>query len=109
MFLTKWLAGGLLALMVSGVSTAALAQTRQPHARRVPKRIQRFDVNHDGVLQRSEVPARLQRWFAAVDANQDGVVTAHEIRVYNRAHRHPHGHGVQPMPQPPQPPQGADL
>ncbi|HEY1957765.1 MAG TPA: hypothetical protein VGH28_19225 [Polyangiaceae bacterium] len=98
---TKLLAGGLLALMVSGFSTAALAQNRQPHVRRVPHRIQRFDANHDGVLQANEVPARLQTWFAACDTNRDGVVTAGEIRAYNRAHPHPrHHHGVSPQPQP---------
>lgn len=88
---TKLLAGGLLALTVLGFSSAALAQDRQPHVRRVPHRIQRFDANHDGVLQASEVPQRLRQWFVACDTNRDGVVTAGEIRAYNRAYRHhPH-------------------
>jgi hypothetical protein len=63
------------------------AKVRQ-HQRRVPPRIRKFDANHDGVLERTEVPARLQAWFAEVDANHDGIVTAHEIRAYNRAHGH---------------------
>jgi|GEM_PF-3964891 len=75
-------------------------QQRTP---RVPPRLQRFDANHDGVLEANEVPPRLRTWFAAVDANHDGIVTAHEIRVYNRAHRQ-QGHGQPPAPQPqPQP------
>lgn len=89
---SKLLAGGLLALLVSGVSTSALAQERQPHVRRVPQRIQRFDTNHDGVLQANEVPQRLRQWFVACDTNRDGVVTAGEIRAYNRAHRRHHPH-----------------
>ncbi len=95
----KSLAAGLLALVASvgvlGGVAHAQSQTRVPH------RIQKFDVNHDGVLQASEVPQRLQTWFAAVDANKDGVVTADEIRAYNRAHPHPHhGHHAQPQPSP---------
>ncbi len=73
------------------------------HGRRVPPRIQRFDANHDGVLQASEVPPRLREWFAKVDANKDGIVTAQEIRAWNRQHRH---HGPRPQPQTEQHAQG---
>jgi hypothetical protein len=77
------------------------AQAR-PEPRRVPPRITKFDSNHDGVLEASEVPPRLKAWFAEVDTNHDGIVTAHEIRVYNRAHRH---HAAPPpSPPPPSPP-----
>lgn len=97
MFISKFVTSALLALTVSGFSTAALAQQQpQPHVRHVPKRLVRFDANHDGVLQASEVPPRLRAWFAAVDANKDGIVTAREIRKYNRAHRHPHH--AEPLP-----------
>ena len=89
---SKWLAGGLLALLVSGVSTAALAQDAQPQHVRVPRRVQRFDANHDGMLQANEVPQRLRAWFVACDANRDDVVTVAEIRAYNRAHPHPRDH-----------------
>jgi hypothetical protein len=61
-------------------------------ANRTPRRIEKFDTNKDGMLQASEVPARLHDWFVKVDANKDNVVTADEIRAYNRAHPHPHRH-----------------
>ncbi len=70
-------------------------------------RIQRFDTNHDGMLQASEVPERLRTWFTAADANHDNVVTIDELRAYRRAHRgqhqgqgqaHPHAQGQQAQP-----------
>jgi hypothetical protein len=114
--ISKLVAGGLLALLVSACGDAAIgaptpqengdlsAQSAQAadedgsfenvklRAHRTPPRLRRFDANHDGVLQQSELPARLQAWFTEVDANHDKVVTADEIRAYNRAHPHPH-HG----------------
>jgi len=66
-----------------------LAQLR---AHRTPRRIEKFDTNKDGMLQASEVPARLHDWFVKVDANKDNVVTADEIRAFNRANPHPHRH-----------------
>ncbi len=117
--MSKLVAGGLLALLVSACGDAAIgaptpqengdpsaqsAQSAQAadedgsfenvklRAHRTPPRLRRFDANHDGVLQASEVPARLQAWFTEVDANHDKVVTADEIRAYNRAHPHAH-HG----------------
>jgi hypothetical protein len=109
---SKLLAGGLLALMATACSDAATTRVgangeeisttqadeadgtfefAQSRAHRTPRRIERFDANKDGVLQASEVPARLHDWFVAVDANKDNVVTADEIRAYNKAHPHPHG------------------
>jgi len=69
------------------------------HAHHIPPRIQRFDSNHDGVLEANEVPPRLRTWFANVDANHDGVVTAQEVRAWNRQHRHEHGPRPQAQPQ----------
>jgi hypothetical protein len=77
------------AVRVAAVSPSDVTEVKA-HVRHVPPRLQRFDANHDGVLQQSEVPARLQGWFAKVDANKDGIVTAEEIRAWNRAHRHHH-------------------
>ena len=97
---------GLLALVLGGCAgthaqpakqQAAVSERQQGayveaklpvHARRVPQRIQRFDANHDGVLEANEMPPRLREWFAMVDANKDGIVTAQEIRTGNRQHRH---------------------
>ncbi len=103
---SKLLFGGLLALFVAACSDGAMTgsstasvqsdegdgtfEMAKLRAHRTPRRIERFDANHDGVLQKSEVPARLQAWFTAVDANKDDVVTADEIRAYNKAHPHPH-------------------
>ncbi len=70
------------------VETPYTQAQAHPHTRRVPPRLQRFDSNHDGVLEANEVPPRLRAWFANVDANKDGVVTAQEIRAWNRQHRH---------------------
>jgi hypothetical protein len=67
-------------------------ESAQYRAHRTPRRIEKFDTNKDGMLQASEVPARLHDWFVKVDANKDNVVTADEIRAYNRAHPHPHRH-----------------
>lgn len=67
-------------------------ETAHLRAHRAPRRIEKFDANHDGMLQASEVPARLREWFVKVDANKDNVVTADEIRAWNRAHPHPHRH-----------------
>lgn len=120
--LWKLYAGGLLAFVVAGCSdgatrispqenasiesaaytnadgsfeTAKLHQgaAAQRRAHRTPPRIVKFDANHDGMLQASEVPPRLHDWFVAVDSNKDNVVTVEEIRAYNRAHPHPHRHG----------------
>lgn len=105
---SKLLVGGLLALLVSACGDAATSvpqvnrdtvqsddadgtfEMAKLRAHRTPRRIERFDANHDGVLEKSEVPQRLQAWFTAVDANKDGVVNADEIRAYNKAHPHPH-------------------
>ena len=65
-------------------------EVAQYRAHRTPRRIEKFDANHDGMLQASEVPPRLHDWFVKVDANHDNVVTADEIRAWNRAHPHPH-------------------
>ena len=67
-------------------------ETARLRAHRTPRRIEKFDANKDGVLQASEVPARLHDWFVKVDANKDNVVTADEIRAWNRANPHPHRH-----------------
>ena len=117
---SKLLAGGLLALMATACSDAATTRVggsgeeisttqadeadgtfefAQSRAHRTPRRIERFDANKDGVLQASEVPARLRAWFTAVDGNHDNVVTADEIRAYNKAHPHPHHQHHQPAQQ----------
>jgi len=110
--ISKIVTGALFALLVSACSdpgvkvspqdNAAGAQSAEAdeadgtfeqanlRAHRTPRRIERFDANKDGMLQKSEIPPRLEAWFTAVDANKDNVVTVDEIRAYNKAHPHPH-------------------
>jgi Ca2+-binding EF-hand superfamily protein len=37
------------------------------------------DMNHDGVVDRTEFMADAQRWFATVDENKDGTITPDEL------------------------------
>ena len=43
------------------------------------KLIARFDANHDGQLQVSELPEHKRQFLAKADANGDGVITAEEL------------------------------
>jgi hypothetical protein len=54
------------------------------------KLIARFDANHDGQLQVSELPDHMQRFVGKADANADGVLSADELaaaRDHFRAER----------------------
>jgi Ca2+-binding EF-hand superfamily protein len=46
-----------------------------------------FDANHDGQLEKSEVPQRLQGLFERGDTNHDGILTKEEIVVLAEASR----------------------
>ena len=49
--------------------------------------LDRFDANHDGLVQTVELPAFLQQRLGAADANQDGVITPEELYSYGVARR----------------------
>lgn len=64
----------------------------RPHGPRDPGAlIQRFDKNGDGALEASEVPDRMQKHFADLDADHDGKVTVAELSAKFAAHK-PFGH-----------------
>ncbi len=46
-----------------------------------------FDANHNGKLEKSEVPERLQGLFERGDTNKDGILTKEEIVVLAEASR----------------------
>ncbi len=50
---------------------------------------QRLDRNGDGLLQRDELPPRLQARFAEIDRDNDGRITEQELRSFMRAQRRP--------------------
>jgi hypothetical protein len=48
---------------------------------------ERWDENGDGVLQRSEVPARMERMFDRLDADGNGVLDEEELEAADRPGR----------------------
>ncbi len=46
-----------------------------------------FDANHNGQLEKSEVPARMQGMFDRADTNKDGILTKEEISALAEASR----------------------
>lgn len=56
-----------------------------------------FDKNGDGVLEVSEVPARMQNVFKRGDTNHDGKLTPEEIRVMAIRQGMPAGNPSQPL------------
>ncbi len=48
-------------------------------ARRIQKVIRKYDLNHDGVVDRSELPPRLAARMQKLDRNHDGWVDANDL------------------------------
>ena len=48
-----------------------------------------LDKNHDGFLDKSEVPERMQKHFDETDTNKDGKVTLEEVKAFFAAHKRP--------------------
>lgn len=46
-----------------------------------------FDANHNGQLEKSEVPARMQGMFERADTNKDGILTKEEISALAESSR----------------------
>jgi hypothetical protein len=87
----------------TGASASSLTATTGPQAeargrgghRRDPAMlVQRFDANHDGALQVSELPAPMQARLGAADADHNGVIATTELTAHmeaRRAERHARG------------------
>jgi Ca2+-binding EF-hand superfamily protein len=69
----------------SGVGDEPPAQA--PSAQDLTNMLMAFDANHDGKLQKSEVPERMQGIFERGDTNHDGVLTKDEITKLAEANR----------------------
>jgi len=49
--------------------------------------LERFDANHDGLLQTSELSAGAQQRIGAADADHNGVITREELHAFGVARR----------------------
>ena len=71
---------------VAAATTAAPAEAkagceqRAGHREHDPaKLVQRLDLNHDGVLEVSELPEHKRQWLSAADSNKDGKLSVEEL------------------------------
>jgi Ca2+-binding EF-hand superfamily protein len=64
-----------------------------PTAEELTDTLMAFDANHNGKLEKSEVPERMQGMFERGDANHDGVLTRDEISKLAEANRQQQGGG----------------
>jgi hypothetical protein len=70
------------------VDAAAEDQGPTPATARAYQRLlDRFDANHDGLLQTSELPPPLLERLGAADANHDGLITPQELHTFGVARR----------------------
>ena len=66
------------------------AGQRFRHAPDPAQMIQHFDANHDGSLQVSELPPRMQERLGEADTNHDGVIAVDELTAHRAARRAEH-------------------
>ena len=71
----------------------AEAGARFRHAPDPARMIQRFDANHDGALQLTELPAPMQTRMSDADADHNGVITEAELTAAIARHRAEHPEG----------------
>jgi Ca2+-binding EF-hand superfamily protein len=64
-----------------------------PTAEELTATLMMFDANHNGQLEKSEVPERMQGMFERGDTNHDGVLTRDEIAKLAEANRQQAGGG----------------
>jgi Ca2+-binding EF-hand superfamily protein len=64
-----------------------------PSAEELTATLMMFDANHNGKLEKSEVPERMQGIFERGDSNHDGVLTKDEITKLAEANRQQQGGG----------------
>jgi hypothetical protein len=82
------LAGGLAGLTALSATAAADDSGRSPATTRAYNRLlARFDANHDGVLQVTELPDPLRERLGRADADRDGVISVAELHAYGVARR----------------------
>ena len=88
-----------LALALSAFGATAAAEVPAPNTNGAPGAcnghdpaalLQRFDANRDGVLQLTELPARMQARLGGADANHDGALSTAEITAFKQARRAEH-------------------
>jgi hypothetical protein len=78
----------VLAAGAYAVHAAADDQKPTPATIRVYQHLlARFDANHDGRLQVSELPAGVNERLGAADADRDGVITPAELHAFGVARR----------------------
>jgi hypothetical protein len=81
----------LVALVAAGTyPTSALADDHGPTpatARAYQRLLERFDANHDGVLQTSELSPAAQQRLSTADADHNGVITQEELHAFGVARR----------------------
>jgi Ca2+-binding EF-hand superfamily protein len=66
-----------------------------PTAEELTATLMMFDANHNGQLEKSEVPERMQGLFERGDTNHDGILTRDEIAKLAEANRQQAGGGQQ--------------
>lgn len=71
-------------------------ETAPPSADDMVATLMAFDKNGDGKLAKDELPERMQGLFARADTNQDGILTADEIRKSAQTTAAPAGRGRGP-------------
>lgn len=62
-----------------------------PSAAELTDTLMAFDANHDGKLEKAEVPERMQGMFDRGDTNHDGILTRDEISKLAEANRQQQG------------------
>lgn len=70
-----------------GAKGPKVPDAEPPSAEELTATLMMFDADHDGKLQKSEVPERLQGLFERGDTNHDGVLTREEIIKLAEANR----------------------
>ena len=83
------------ALLIAGTAfaqSAAKPEGKPDFAARKAAMLEKFDTNKDGKLDDAEKAAmqdaRIEKKFAMLDANKDGVITLAEMKAGAKAHQH---------------------
>ncbi|MGD0675116.1 MAG: hypothetical protein ABSC94_06825 [Polyangiaceae bacterium] len=82
---TLFLALPFLGLAATSAPSAVAADDHGPSpatARVYQRLLDRFDANHDGLVQTAELPPLARRRLGAADANHDGLITPEELHAF---------------------------